>query len=411
VAHIIVSLKRPEEVEALRRVYGSGFFLAGIFAGEAERRRFLTKRKGLPSGDADELISRDQKEADDNGQRTRETFQMADVFVSIEKAQYEPGLGRFLGLVFGEPFTTPTRDEHAMFLAYAASLRSGDLARQVGAALTCSDGEVVALGCNDVPAPWGGLYWADDGTEKDKRDYAKGYDSNDRAKQQIIDDVLFRIKDHLDPKADPAKTETAIRAALRGSDSRISQIAEFGRSVHAEMDALMAAGRTGISFRNSTLYTTTFPCHTCTRHIVTAGLRRVVYIEPYPKSRAEELHDDAIYIAGEEEGPAGDRIPFQAFLGIGPRRFFDLFSLKLSSGYSIERKADGGRVQWNLHDNSKPRVPMPPTSYLEREQIVSTTLNTLKKDNATGKRKDSGEDRTGVLGAAREDGSPGRKLA
>ena len=36
-AHVIVSLKRPEEVEALRRVYGAGFFLIGIASSESER--------------------------------------------------------------------------------------------------------------------------------------------------------------------------------------------------------------------------------------------------------------------------------------------------------------------------------------------------------------------------------------
>lgn len=37
VAHVIVSLKRPEEVETFRRVYGAGFFLIGVFATEQER--------------------------------------------------------------------------------------------------------------------------------------------------------------------------------------------------------------------------------------------------------------------------------------------------------------------------------------------------------------------------------------
>ena len=32
------------------------------------------------------------------------------------------------------------------------------------------------------------------------------------------------------------------------------------------------------------------------------------------------------------------RRPFEPFVGIGPRRFFDLFSLKLSAGYRVERK-------------------------------------------------------------------------
>ena len=38
---------------------------------------------------------------------------------------------------------------------------------------------------------------------------------------------------------------------------------------------------------------TTCPCHNCTRHIIAAGLSSVTYIEPYPKSRAADPHEDA----------------------------------------------------------------------------------------------------------------------
>ena len=251
-AYLIISLKRPEEIETLRRIYGVGFYLISIFADESERFRFLTKRKGLSDSEATDLIARDQKEEGDSGQRTRDTFQMADVFVSVKDKQYESGLLRFLSLVFGDPFTTPSRDEHAMFLAYAASLRSGDLARQVGAALTSSQGEIVALGCNDVPAPGGGLYWSDDG-KLDRRDYVKGLDSNDEVKDQIAKDVFENIRPYLDPRS-AADVESVVLDVIK-QKSKIGQIAEFGRAVHAEMDALMAAGRTGTSLsRLGTLY-------------------------------------------------------------------------------------------------------------------------------------------------------------
>ncbi|MDN3612645.1 hypothetical protein QWZ16_23945 [Vibrio ostreicida] len=26
-----------------------------------------------------------------------------------------------------------------------------------------------------------------------------------------------------------------------------------------------------------------FPCHNCAKHIVASGIKRVVYVEPYPK--------------------------------------------------------------------------------------------------------------------------------
>jgi hypothetical protein len=145
-------------------------------------------------------------------------------------------------------------------------------------------------------------------------------------------------------------------------------------------------------------------------------VKRVVYIEPYPKSLAKELHSDAIRISGKNKND--DRlIPFEPFLGIGPRRFFDLFSLKLSSGYVVERKLDGKIAVWDQRQNSKPRVPMAPTSYLEREQLIQATLNSVfsnKREEKTIDAKSTGiegQERSGVLDTPREDSSPGRKLA
>ena len=412
-AHILISLKRPEEVDSLRKIYGPGFFLVGIFADEAERVEFLTNRKGLERKQAEELIEIDQKQtAEEYGQRTRDTFQMADLFVAVAGKEYERGLQRFLRLVFGDPFLTPSRDEHAMFLAYAASLRSGDLSRQVGAALTCAEGDVISLGCNDVPAPGGGLYCADDG-EADQRDHKRKKDSNDARKEEIIDDIILAFSKKFLPGRNTDEILKEARPLLK--ETLVSDVTEFGRAVHAEMDAIIAAGRTGVSFGASTLYTTTFPCHTCTRHIIAAGVKRVVYIEPYPKSLAKELHSDAIRISGSQERE-DRRIPFEPFLGVGPRRFFDLFSLKLSSGYAIERKVNGSIVEWDQRRDSKPRVPMSPTSYLEREQLIQTTLNSVfsikgKQESDVKTTGPSSQERGRILEHPGEDGAPGRKLA
>jgi len=57
------------------------------------------------------------------------------------------------------------------------------------------------------------------------------------------------------------------------------------------MDAILAlarGGETGIV--GSTLYCTNYPCHYCAKHIIAAGINRVVYLEPYEKSLARKLH-------------------------------------------------------------------------------------------------------------------------
>lgn len=403
-AHLLISLKRPEEVETLRKIYGPGFFLIGIFAGEQDRTNFLVKEKGMTAGEAASLIQRDQEEEEEFGQRTRDTFKLADVFVGLKDGEYKAGLWRFLRLVFGHPFTTPTRDEHAMFLAYAASLRSSAPQRQVGAAITCAHGDVIAVGCNDVPSPAGGLYWESD--PNDARDHKREppVDSNDVRQQQIIDDFVRVLSKEL--LAGLGEEDLLAKARPLLGKTLVSEVTEFGRSVHAEMDALISAGRSGVSFRGATLYTTTFPCHTCTRHIVAAGIKRVVYIEPYPKSLAGELHADAIRLVGDEmarsQADVGkeNRIPFEPFLGIGPRRYFDLFSLRLSSGYVIKRKEKDGRlVVWNQQHDSKPRVPMAATSYLEREQYVTRSVYKRIEEKRNARKTDPrSEARPAVLG-------------
>src|SRR5260370_13511116 len=134
-SHLYFSLKRPEEVVTLRKVYGDGFFLIGVFATEKERLDYLVEQNA-PKQDALRLIKRDSEEADPYGQQTRATFYLSDVFVQLRGQAYESELERFFSLVFSNPYLTPTAKEHAMFLAYASSLRSGPLRRQVGSAIT-----------------------------------------------------------------------------------------------------------------------------------------------------------------------------------------------------------------------------------------------------------------------------------
>jgi hypothetical protein len=157
VAHLVRSLKTPEEVRLLRDVYRPGFFLIAIASDDGEQRDYLTKVKGLTESEADTVIKRDQDEKLDHGQRTRDTFYLADVFVEMAGERYRDQLERFLELVFSHPFKTPTREEHAMFMAYASAARSAQLGRQVGAAVTTIEGDVVAVGFNEVPSADGVL--------------------------------------------------------------------------------------------------------------------------------------------------------------------------------------------------------------------------------------------------------------
>jgi deoxycytidylate deaminase len=207
--------------------------------------------------------------------------------------------------------------EYGLFLAKAAALRSLDLSRQVGAAIFSDKGEIIALGANEVPKAGGGAYWPDSGD--DDRDYRRGYDSNDQRKRQILGELISNLK------CSKSVEEALSQANIR--DSQFMDALEYGRVVHAEMSAISDAVRIGRSTIGATLYCTTFPCHMCAKHIVASGIDHVVFLEPYPKSLASELHSDSIFIEGADRGKYQDfpSVQFQHFFGITPLRYRELF--------------------------------------------------------------------------------------
>jgi dCMP deaminase len=51
--------------------------------------------------------------------------------------------------------------------------------------------------------------------------------------------------------------------------------------IHAEVNAILKAAKTGASVDGSTLYLTLSPCLDCSKLILQAGIKRVVYLEQY----------------------------------------------------------------------------------------------------------------------------------
>lgn len=350
-AFVIRSLKHPDEVQTLRGIYGSRFILLGAYASRKARVLNTARRiaESLNSTDidsqrdkAERLVHIDQEESGRPlGQRLRDTYPLADVFVDTSHPQQmDEATERFMRLFFAHPFVTPSRDEYGMFHAKAAALRSAALGRQVGAVIATQEGEVVAVGTNEVPKAGGGLYW--DGDDGDARDFQLGEDSIDSYKKRMLCEVLDHLKkEALLVEGQPDAQELATRLlakkgalpGLRGA--QFMNVLEYGRVVHAEMAAIVEAARRGTSVKGCVLYTTTFPCHNCARHIVAAGISRVVYIEPYPKSLASQLHMDALDVEGDTS--KGARVALESFVGISPSRYLQFFDMP-------KRKEESGKI-------------------------------------------------------------------
>jgi cytidine deaminase len=397
-AYIFRSLKNPGEIESLRRIYGSSLYLIAAYTTLQERRVALAKRiaksRNMFPYDrhfsvADKLIDRDQEEiGNKSGQNTRDSFHRADLFVDTgDTEKLEQAITRFVELVLGHPFHTPTREEYGMFHAQAAALRSAELGRQVGSAIATAEGDIVAVGCNEVPKAGGGLYWY--GDSPDKREFHSGVDGIDEQKKNLIAETFRILKERgwLEASKSALTTDELVALAIDpdnpalGKDSKIRSLIEFGRAVHGEMAALTDAAKRGVSVNDSIMYVTTFPCHLCARQIVAAGISTVIYIEPYAKSLAAELYPDSICVDGEAK--MGKQIPFLPFVGISPRQYMDLFANER------RKNSDGSIVNFSAK-SAMPKYSQQPSVYLENEVRTVRDLHQIMKEKGLTREGDHG---------------------
>jgi deoxycytidylate deaminase len=367
-AYVVRQLKHPDEVDLLRQVYGPSFLLIAGHAPHQKRVEdladLMARKESQPGQgwhyqpDALRVIEIDEKQDNDFGQDTRDTYPKADFFANLALAGGETEVSRFVDLLFGHPFRTPSPEEYAMYQASAVSLRSSDNSRQVGAAivsLTIENGrkknaDVVAVGMNEVPRGGGGFYWDKD--SPDHRDQAllllKDEDRAKEIKISALAELIDKMREQgwLGP-AVSGETATNLARSLVPTIRRTQfmNLGEFSRPVHAEMAALIDAARRGVAVNGLTMFVTTFPCHNCAKHIIAAGIRRVVYLEPYPKSRASLLHKEEIELESLKGEEQPDKVVFSAFSGIAPRQYRQLFSISERGARSI---ADWSRDRGSL---------------------------------------------------------------
>lgn len=136
----------------------------------------------------------------------------------------------------------PTWDEYFMRLAQLVATRSTCLRRQVGAVLV-----------------------------RDKRILATGYNGAPSGMAHCLD--IGCIRDQL-------KIPSGTRA-------------EICRAIHAEQNAIIQCAVYGVPTRGSTIYITHQPCTICTKILIGAGIKRIVYLEPYPDEFAQGLLKEA----------------------------------------------------------------------------------------------------------------------
>ncbi|MDB5683679.1 MAG: bpiD [Sphingomonas bacterium] len=352
-AYIFDSLRNPAEALLLRRVYQQAFCLIGVICSEDVRKgRLSLKYEDAGLSRIDLFMKRDEKAEQKYGQQVSSTFHLSDFFVdnSVPRFNKNPAgedrpnpawtvvdeLGRLVDVLTHTKIIRPRPNETAMYHAFGARMRSACLSRQVGAALLDQKGNLLATGTNEVPRAGGGVYGGafedfsdeDPHPESDHRCAVHGgYCRNTREQNEIIEELIESVEE-LKLKATPELIKK-----LRST--RLGQLIEFSRAVHAEMEALLSAAREGVSTVGSRLFVTTYPCHNCARHIVAAGVDEVQFIEPYLKSKALPLHGESItserlgwippsafsQLPLIERRGKNPQVLFRPFTGVAPRLY------------------------------------------------------------------------------------------
>nr|WP_255595264.1 anti-phage dCTP deaminase [Achromobacter sp. ACM05] len=353
-AYIIDSLKQPAETALLRQVYQDAFCQIGVVCDEEVRKQRLSSSKCKDSTEAEiEAFMRRDEDADaPHGQKVTDTFHLSDFFVDntparmiregkmdVENPAWDVAdkLGRLIDILTHTKVVRPLPNETGMFHAYGSGMRSACLSRQVGAALMDAAGNVVATGANEVPRAGGGVYGGGfrmdvlHGHEYDHRCAVAGGVCSNTVEQQTIIQHIIDAFPELKAQDDGVELQSRLRK------TEVGRLLEFSRAVHAEMDALLSAGRQGTSTVGTRMFVTTFPCHYCARHIVAAGVDEVQFIEPYQKSKALSLHGDAIVSSAVDWRPPSEVVLsaatehgashappfvlFRPFTGVAPRLY------------------------------------------------------------------------------------------
>ena len=91
------------------------------------------------------------------------------------------------------------------------------------------------------------------------------------------------------PRGSPHCT-TCLREDLKVSSG---ERAELCRGVHAEQNVIIQAAIHGVNISDSTLYCTNIPCSICSKMLINAGIKKIVYRDHYADKLSLKLLKEA----------------------------------------------------------------------------------------------------------------------
>ncbi len=77
---------------------------------------------------------------------------------------------------------------------------------------------------------------------------------------------------------------------------------EICRGLHAEQNAIIQAARFGTDIDGATIYVNTQPCVVCAKMLINAGIKEIVYQNPYPDELSQQLLAESDILVREYTG-------------------------------------------------------------------------------------------------------------
>ncbi len=231
--YVVDSVRHPSEVQVLRR--RSDFILASVRA--PERLRFERLRQRGRENDPrsfnefKDLEKKEASSANASDQQLDQAIALADVVVeNTGPLKMLRDKVKEILLEYSRREVRPEWNEYFMGIAKVVALRSNCIKRKVAAVIV-----------------------------KDKRIIATGYNGTPRGVKNCSEGGCPRCN--------------SIDVAGKGLDECLCS--------HAEENAIVQSAYHGVNIKDAVLYTTFSPCLTCTKMIINAGIKEVVYNMEY----------------------------------------------------------------------------------------------------------------------------------
>ncbi|MDY0136973.1 MAG: hypothetical protein RBS36_07370 [Thiomicrospira sp.] len=293
---VIDAFRNPIEMMYFKERYSATYLIA-INSKDEDITSRLSRGLNLSASDIEQLSKKENPEDDilKNlkafvSQNIKSCIQKADIHISNSGTygnnnfnELYGQLIKFISLIQHPGLVTPSNDEKMMQVAFTAKLNSGCLSRQVGAAVTNSSGSLVSIGWNSV---------AEGQTPcllRSRSELLSGTQSDSYSDYEKSSKFLVGLKKHSQNVSEKGLNQSfCFKSIYNKIENEKNQV--HTRSLHAEENAFLQITKYGGEpVKSGTLYTTASPCELCSKKAYQLGIKRIVYIDPYPGIASKQI--------------------------------------------------------------------------------------------------------------------------